>query len=164
MREELGQHAAQENVTISVTDVKQQLKKVANWKGPGTNGMQGYWLKYFTTLHWRITEQLNVLPESGYVPPWMNQGRTILCVKDLSLGNSVENFRPITCLPVLWKIFNGILSEKIYDHLETEELIPEELKGYRKGSRGTKDQLIIDKMVLRNCKRRKTNLAVAWID
>ena len=69
-------------------------------------------------------------------------------MKDLSLGNSVENFRPITCLPVLWKIFNGILSEKIYDHLETEELIPEEQKGCRKGSRGTKDQLIIDKMVL----------------
>ena len=94
----------------------------------------------------------------------MNQGRTILCVKDLSLGNSVENFRPITCLPVLWKIFNGILSEKIYDHLETEELIPEEQKGCPKGSRGMKDQLIIDKMVLLNCKRRKTNLAVAWID
>ena len=54
VREKFGQHAAQENVTICVTDVKQQLKKVANWKGPGQDGVQGYWLKYFTTLHWRI--------------------------------------------------------------------------------------------------------------
>ena len=120
-------------MTISVTDVKQQLRKIANWKGPGPDGVQGYWLKYFTILHCRITEQLNVVLESGYAPPWMNQGRTILCVKDLSLGSSVENVRPITYLPVLWKIFSGILSEKMYDHLETEELIPEEQKRMPKG-------------------------------
>ena len=41
-------------------------------------------------------------------------------------------------------------------------------KGCRRGSRGTKDQLLIDKTVLRDCKRRHTiiysNLAMAWVD
>ncbi len=64
----------------------------------------------------------------------------------------------------MWKLLSGILSEKMYYHLETEQILPEEQKGCRKGSRGTKDQLLIDKMVLRNCKHRKTNLAMAWID
>ena len=32
------------------------------------------------------------------------------------------------------------------------------------GSRGTKDKLPIDKAVIRNCKRRKSNLNMAWID
>ena len=49
-------------------------------------------------------------------------------------------------------------------HLETQDLLPEEQKGCRKGSRGTKDQLLIDKAVIRNCKRRKSNLSMAWID
>ena len=34
----------------------------------------------------------------------------------------------------------------------------------RRNSRGTKDQLLIDKMILRNSRRRKTNLHFAWID
>ena len=31
-------------------------------------------------------------------------------------------------------------------------------------SRGTKDQLLIDKMIVKNCKKHLTSLAVAWID
>ena len=46
----------------------------------------------------------------------------------------------------------GILAEKIYSHLKRENVLPSEQKGCRKGSRGTKDQLVIDKMVLRDCK------------
>ena len=41
--------------------------------------------------------------------------------------------------------------------------MPEKQKGCRRTSRGTKDQLLIDKAVIKNCKRRKTNLNMAWI-
>ena len=40
------------------------------------------------------------------------------------------------------------------NHLENNGLIPDEQKGNRRKSRGTKDQLLIDKMILRNAKRR----------
>ena len=164
IRTELEDNITQENVKISGKDIKDQMKKITNWKAPGPDGVQGYWLKYFSSLHARIAIQLNGLLESNEVPEWMNSGRTLLCVKDANLGNSVENFRPITCLPLMWKLFSGLLAEKMYNHLQTEKLLPDEQKGCRKGSRGTKDQLLIDKMILRNCKRRKTNLAMAWID
>ena len=42
--------------------------------------------------------------------------------------------------------------------------MPEEQKGWRKGSCGTKDQLLIDKTVLKDCKKRHINLSLAWID
>ena len=58
----------------------------------------------------------------------------------------------------------GILAEKMYSHLERENVLPSEQKECRKGSRGTKDQLLMDKTVLRDCKTRYTNLAIAWID
>ena len=35
------------------------------------------------------------------IPSWMKYGRTVLCQKDSVKGNSVENFRPITCLDML---------------------------------------------------------------
>merc|ERR1711911_225066 len=63
----------------------------------------------------------------------------------------------------MWKLLTGIFSEKMYQHLEEKELLPDEQKGCRKNSRGTKDQLLIDKMILKDAKKGK-NLAMAWID
>ena len=53
-----------------------------------------------------------------------------------------------------------MLAERMYSHLERENTLPFEQKGCHKGSRGTKDQLLIDKTMLRDCKRRHTNLAM----
>ena len=64
----------------------------------------------------------------------------------------------------MWKLFTGIMSDYLYDFLEKEKLLPEEQKGCRRKTRGTKDQLLIDKAALKDCKRRHTNLAMAWID
>ena len=47
-------------------------------------------------------------------------------MKDREKGNDVTNFRPITCLPLMQKIFTGMLSDELYDHLESERLLPEE--------------------------------------
>ena len=49
-------------------------------------------------------------------------------------------------------------------YLEQEKLLPEEQKGCRQGSRGAKDQLLIDKTVLKDCKKRRINLSMVWKD
>ena len=48
--------------------------------------------------------------------------------------------------------------------MKDENLLPEEQQGCRRKSRGTKDQLLIDKTILKDCRKRRTNLAMAWID
>ena len=98
------------------------------------------------------------------IPEWLGTGRTVLIMKDKEKGTAVENYRPITCLPTTWKLLSAIISEEVYKHLAQNNLFPTEQKGCKKESRGTKDQLLIDKMVLKNCKKRKTNLFVSWID
>ena len=55
-------------------------------------------------------------------------------------------------------------SRGFYQHLHQSSLLPDEQKGCRKESRGTKDQLVIDRAIFRDCKQRNTNLAIAWID
>ena len=64
----------------------------------------------------------------------------------------------------MWKLLTGIISDKLYEFLDTESVLPDEQKGCRKGSQGTSDQLFIDKMVLREAKSRKKNLVMGWID
>ena len=52
----------------------------------------------------------------------------------------------------------------MYTHLLDNQLLPEEQKGARKKSRGTKDQLLIDKTILKEVKRLKKNVVMSWID
>ena len=67
-------------------------------------------------------------------------------------------------LNLLWKLKTGIIADKLYQHLENENLLLEEQKGCRHASRATRDQFLIATAVIRNCKRRKTNLNMAWVD
>ena len=64
----------------------------------------------------------------------------------------------------MWKLFTGVIAEKIKNFLKQEKILPEEQKGCKRGSRGTKDQLLIDETVLQDCKKRHTDLSLAWID
>ena len=56
------------------------------------------------------------------------------------------------------------IADQTYDYLEREHLLPDEQKGCRRKSRGTKGRLLIDKTILKDCKKRHTNLPMAWID
>jgi hypothetical protein len=64
----------------------------------------------------------------------------------------------------MWKVLTGILADKLYEHLYDQDVIGEEQKGCIRNSRGTKDHLMLDKAILRDSKKRRTNLAVCWID
>ena len=58
----------------------------------------------------------------------------------------------------------GIIANSVYEYLEVYNLIPVEQKGCRRNIRGTKDQVLIDKMVLNDCNKRHTNLGMVWND
>ena len=155
----------QDDIIITTEMISTQCRKVQNWKAPGPDGVQRYWLKKLTSLHERIAVEVdNIVNGAKMFPHWMTLGRTVLCLKDPAKGNAVDNFQPISCLPVMWKLMTEIIAESMYVFLENENVLPEEQKGCRRKSRGTKYQLLIEKTILKDCKRRHTNLATAWID
>ena len=71
----------------------------------------------------------------------------MLVMKDPQKGTEVTNYRPIACLAVMWKLLTGMIAEKMYVHLAQNGLLVDEQEGCRKASRGTKDQLLIDKAI-----------------
>ena len=160
----LAETKQQDEVVLQLVDVKEGIRKMANWKAPGPDGVRGFWFKKFQCLHQSIVASLQECLENGDVPPWMVKGRTVLIQKDAAKGVVASNYRPITCLPLMWKLLTGILADKMYDHLQANQLFPDEQKGCRRRSRGTKDQLLIDKAVLRDARVKKRSLSMAWID
>ena len=76
----------------------------------------------------------------------------------------MDNCKPITCLPLMWKVLNRYYFRGYVLFHGKRKLIPEEQRGCRRKSRGTKNQLLIDKTILKDCRKSRTNLAMAWID
>ena len=98
------------------------------------------------------------------VPEWMLKGRTVLIHKDPAKGTVPSNYRPIACLQLMWKLLTRIFADKIYDHLLMNSILSYEQKGCRKGATGIKYQLLIDKVVLKEVKKFRKNVATAYID
>ena len=119
--------------------VYQQLnEKAESSKKP--DGVQGYSLKNFPALHERISTQMDgMINNEMNIPKWMKTGKTILCQKDPGKGNAVDNYRPFSGLPLLWKLMTGIIANSVYEYLEMYKLLPVEQKGCRRNSQGTKD-------------------------
>ena len=132
-----------------------------NWKSPGPDLVQGFCLKNLSSLHERVKLQLKERLDSGFVPSWLTRRKTSLLQEDKSKDNMASNYRPITCLSLMWKLLTGVIADQIYTHLDQQKLSPEEQKEYRKDSRGTYDLLYIDKAVIKEVKSRNKNLAMA---
>ena len=164
VKKDLEQDEGQDKIDITKDKIMRVMRNMTYWKAPGPDNVQGYWLKNLTPLHDKLVVYLLDCLDSGVVPDWLTKARTVLIQKDKAKGNIACNYRPITCLPLAWKLLTGILADEIYDYLEKKMLLPEEQKGYRQKCKGTGDLLFIDKMILWEVRIRKKNLAVAWID
>ena len=92
-----------------------------------------------------------------------SKGTTYLLPK-VSETNNTKNYRPITCLSPTYKLLTSIITERTYSFLGQKVLLPYEQKGCRKGSYRCKDQLLINRMIIENCHKKKQNLSTAWID
>ena len=90
----------QEKVDITKVNLK-ILGRMPNWKSPGPDVVQGFWLKNFSSLHGRVRSQLKECLDCGFVSSWLTRGRTTLLQKDQSKGNIASNYRPIICLPLM---------------------------------------------------------------
>ena len=122
---------------IHIELLKKDTKKDIKLENPGHDEIHGFWFKKFTSIHDRLALEMNRCLQDAQVPDWMTKGKTTLIQKDPSKGTAPNNYRPITYLPMMWKILTAQIREEIYYSLISRGLFPNEQKGCRKGSRGT---------------------------
>ena len=111
-----GNVKKQEKVDITTASLKKILGRMPNWKSSGPDLVQGFWRKNFSSLHERVRLHLKECLDSGFVPSWLTRGRTSLLPEDKSKGNVASNYRPITCLPLMWKLLTDVIAYQIYAH------------------------------------------------
>lgn len=162
--EKLEDVPSQEWEPITVEEVSLTLKQTSNWKSPGVDQLHNFWLKKMTVLHADLADTLNQgFLDAGSLPDWFTEGITSLLPKNDDTRNP-KNYRPITCLSTSYKLLTSIINSRVYHHLIQFDLLPLEQKGCRKDSYGCKDQLLTNKAIMLNCKKKLKNLSMAWID
>ena len=77
----------QEKIDITTGSVEKILGRMPNWKSPGPDLVQGFWLKSFSSFHERVRLQQKECLDNGFVRSWLTRGKTSLLQKDKSKGN-----------------------------------------------------------------------------
>ena len=149
---------------ISQEDIKRKLKECGSFKTPGIDKVPNFWLRKLDSLHSRYVTCFNKIIDGEVdTPDWLTQGRTTLLPKSEETHRP-NKYRPICCLSTTYKLLTGLIADSIYSHLEAGDYLEEEQKGCIRNRLGTKDQLLINKTILEDAKRRQRNLSMAWID
>ena len=63
-----------------------------------------------------------------------------------------------------YKVPTSILTKRSYTHITKNDILPEEQRGCARNSYGCKHQLLLNKKIIEDCKKKKKNLSMAWID
>lgn len=119
-------------------------------------------IKNLSSTHRDLARAYNAIiinPEK--CPKWITWAVTYLLPKTEETQNP-KNYRPSTCLPTMYKIFTSVKPERTF--FERNNLLPAEQKGCKRGNYGCKDQIIINKTILKEMKTKKRKLSTAWID
>lgn len=104
-------------VNIQIEDVQEAIRGIPNWKCPGNDGIQGYYIKYARKYHVNLLRiYMQWLDDPNTIPSEYMKGNTTLIYKG---GNPMEtvNYRPITCINIITKIYTSILKHKILQQL-----------------------------------------------
>jgi hypothetical protein len=152
------------NVEFNAEDVKIIVKRTHNWKTPGPDNIHNFWLKYFPATYEPLARSFTaIINNTDSIPQYLTEATTYLLYKKGESSNP-GNYRPITCLSVVYKLFTAMLYTKIYEHCDTNQIIAEEQKGCIKNALGCKHQLTIDAVVLKQAQIKQRNLNMAYID
>ncbi|XP_064076354.1 uncharacterized protein LOC135194637 [Vanessa tameamea] len=153
-----------EFIELKLDDLTEVLKKTKNWKAAGIDQIHNFWYKKFTSLHDILTKIISDLINCRTpLPNFITTGLTYMLPKNQNTHDPSQ-YRPITCLPTIYKIITSCITNKIVSHLEAHNVMSEEQKGCRRNHRGCKEQLIIDSTILKHSNKFNRNLYVTYID
>ena len=119
--------------------------------------------KLQTTPRHREEEPLNIVFDSGIIPNAWLEGTIRPLYKNKGDSKHVQNYRPITILSCLGKLFTAILNKRLTDFLDSNNTILENQAGFRRGY-ATSDHTFVLHSLIELLKKRKQKLFCAFIN
>lgn len=146
-----------------VEEVRAALQRIATNKAPGIDKLGAATLRAGGPgMEQYLVALFNDCLDSGRLPVELVTGRTTLMFKK---GNTLDldNFRPITLLPVIYKLFTMIILKRLERTLEDSQ--DAEQTGFRPGY-GTTDNIFCLSMLLERARDypHKHKLYIAFVD
>ncbi|XP_026323226.1 uncharacterized protein LOC113232673 [Hyposmocoma kahamanoa] len=149
---------------ITEFDITSITDRLHNWKSPGIDKIHNFWYKKLTSLHQIIAKNFTeIILGQQNIPDFITTGITYMLPKTKNSSHPSQ-YRPITCLPTLYKILTSAIAIKINSHIEHHSIMAEEQKGCRRGHMGCKEQLIIDSAIHKHATTKNRNLHCTYID
>ena len=149
---------------ITRDDIKKQLKRLKEGKAPGPDGIKPEIYKTFLDSDISINalqQSYKKIIDSGEKNKNWNKSKTTLTPKIKK--PTAKDLRPIALTNISYKIFMGIIREKIEEHLENNGITNELQAGFTKNRRIT-DNLFILRYCIENSFKNKKELYVIAID
>jgi len=121
------------NPEVGKSELVKAIKRTHSWKAPGPDKIHNYWFKKFTSIHDQLLKAINrSLRKPDLITSSLTTGVTYMLPKKED-NKDPAKYRPIACLPTVYKIVTSCIAGKIQAHCEENNILHEEQKGCRKG-------------------------------
>ena len=133
-------------------------------KFPGKDLILAFWFKKLHFYKDRLTELYqNTYEGNNILPLWLAEAKTALIAKNEQTENA-KNYRPIACLNLTYKIYTSCLNIFLTDHCNQNNVITSEQAAGKKGVWDCVEQLLLNKVVLSEVKKKRQNIFTVWLD
>ena len=147
---------------IKPEEVAARLKRAAN-TAPGADKLEYKHLRAIDPSGSLLALIMNICLKHQRILHQWKESHTVLIHKK---GDTTEagNFRPIALLPTIYKIFSGIIAARLMDWARLNNVLSPEQKGFIPNTEGCMEQTFLLETAISEGRRRKLNLAIAWLD
>lgn len=163
LQKKINNQDSRQPVLITVDEVSSIVNKMANNKAPGPDGFTPEIIKRaLPKIVTPLTQLYNSLLKIGYFPDCWKEGFAIFIPKgkpDKKI-KTVKDFRPITLLNVLAKIFESLLTIRINKYLHSNKKMNKNQNGFNKQKSTINSLNSLRNFILRNRKKRRSTIAI----
>ena len=142
-------------------EIERKLKRAVN-TAPGKDGIEYRHLRSLDPRG-RLLEVIFGRVWALGIPASWKVSRTVPIYKKGD-QSQYENFRPISLLPTMYKMFSGILAARLVDTATTHQWLSPEQKGFLPMVRGVQEHTFLLQAVIDEAKRTKKDISITWLD
>ena len=152
------------NRDFTLGEIEKLIKKLKNGKACGADNIVNEYLKNCpVAMKNAIVTLFNLVLKSGVVPSDWCIGMIIPLFKNKGSVDDVNNYRGITLLGVLGKLFTSALNSRLSAYLESLSALGEDQAGFREGY-STLNHIFVLHCLIDFYLQRKKRLYCAFID
>lgn len=152
------------NTPITADEILKCILKLKNSKAPGSDRILNDYIKstkeQFLPIYVRL---FNIVLTTGIIPEKWVEGLIMPIYKNKGDFLNPENYRPITLLSCLGKLFTAVLNERLSNYLDENAILFENQAGFRRNY-STSDHIFVLHSLFELLKLQKKKLFCAFVD